>query len=150
LAKTPLKSISQIPIVFRTPDIRSVVITTNTGADHMRRDFNGFESYQPQVFTTGKQLDMRRAMQHLRQQYGVKLLVIEGGPRLCGSLAKSRLYDEWFLTTAPQIVGNAVAGVRPTFIQGVEFAPETALWHRLISVKVAGDLVFERYRKTES
>ena len=146
LATPPLTNVSQIPIMFRAPDLQAVVITTDAGAERIAREFRGFEAFRPKIFSTGRELNIARALCHLRRQHGVKLLVVEGGPRLCGSIVQPRLYDEWFLTTAPQVIGDAASSHRPTLVQGVAFTPQTALWHRLISLKVAGNMVFERYR----
>jgi riboflavin biosynthesis pyrimidine reductase len=45
----------------------------------------------------------------LREQYGVRWLLCEGGAAVNGLLFDAGLVDEYFLTIAPRIVGGDVA-----------------------------------------
>lgn len=52
-------------------------------------------------------LDLGCALQRLCHQYGVKRLLLEGGPSLNYSFLRHRAVDELFLTVAPKLVGSA-------------------------------------------
>ena len=84
----------------------------------------------------------------LHADYGVKLLLHEGGPTLFSCFLQQALLDELFLTVAPQIVGRGGTGERPAFSGSLGLAPEQAIWGTLLSVKQAGKSghLFLRYR----
>ena len=52
-------------------------------------------------------LDLRRLLERLREEHGVRSILCEGGPTLNASLAREGLVDELFLTLSPMIVGGA-------------------------------------------
>jgi riboflavin biosynthesis pyrimidine reductase len=81
----------------------------------------------------------------LRDEFAVKRLLHEGGPTLFGDFVRHACVDELFLTVAPQVAGRDVKRQRLGFISGTEFAPETAPWLKLISVKQSGDHLYLRY-----
>jgi riboflavin-specific deaminase-like protein len=60
-------------------------------------------------------VDLAAALNHLRQEQGVRALLCEGGPHLHGQLVEAGLVDELFVTQAPKIVG----GVGPGLIEGI-------------------------------
>jgi riboflavin biosynthesis pyrimidine reductase len=47
-----------------------------------------------------------RLLERLRDEFGVRRLVTEGGPTLNAELLRSRLIDELFLSTAPLLLGG--------------------------------------------
>jgi riboflavin biosynthesis pyrimidine reductase len=53
--------------------------------------------------------------------------------------------DELFLTVAPQFAGRDIKQERPGVISGTKFAPETAPWLKMVSVKQSGDHLYLRY-----
>jgi len=53
--------------------------------------------------------------------------------------------DELFLTLSPQIAGRAARTNRPGFVQGVEFAPNSAPWYKLVSLKQRAGYLYLRY-----
>jgi len=81
-------------------------------------------------------------------EYGVKLLLHEGGPTSFSSFLTSRLVDELFLTVAPHIVGSGLLRERPSLAAAVHFAPEEAIQGSLVSVKRpdSGNHLYLRYR----
>jgi riboflavin biosynthesis pyrimidine reductase len=79
----------------------------------------------------------------LQREFGVELLLHEGGPRLLGSFLAAGSLDELFLTVAPQVAGRE-AMPRPGLVEGAAFLPETAPWFDLQSVKRAGNHLFLR------
>ncbi len=62
-------------------------------------------------------------IQFLRSQFGVQILLHEGGPTLFGQFLAAEAVDELFLTLSPQISGRAARTNRPGVVPGVEFVP---------------------------
>ena len=58
---------------------------------------------------SGRTVDLRKALEILKSEFGVKRLVCEGGGTLLRSLASLDLVDEIFLTVAPVIFGGRLA-----------------------------------------
>jgi riboflavin biosynthesis pyrimidine reductase len=54
----------------------------------------------------GEPSPLREALRALRERYGVRLLLCEGGPRLFAALLRERLVDELFLTVVPALTGG--------------------------------------------
>jgi riboflavin biosynthesis pyrimidine reductase len=118
------------------------LITTAQGAEHAR-------SRHPHLTClvgTDGQLDLIAAMTTLRQQYGIRTLLSEGGGRTYGSLLAHQLIDEVFLTISPIIVGNPAPPTppRPGLVEGVAFAPQDPPRLRLISLRRVDDVLFQR------
>ena len=57
----------------------------------------------------GERVDLPYMLDDLYQNYGVRILVCEGGPRLARALAEIDAIDELFLTVAPFLFGGAEA-----------------------------------------
>ncbi len=70
------------------------------------------------------ELTLTSAARVLRQRYGVRHLLCEGGPTLFGALLQERLVDELFLTLAPKLAGG---GRGPTISSGRELPDRAAL-----------------------
>jgi riboflavin biosynthesis pyrimidine reductase len=81
------------------------------------------------------------ALQHLRAEHGVRLLLCEGGPSLLAALVRERLLDELFLTLAPQLTGG---GIGPALTTGPEL-PELRSMELAGALERAGSL-YLRYR----
>jgi riboflavin biosynthesis pyrimidine reductase len=71
---------------------------------------------------------LNAALRALRNDFGVELLLCEGGPTLFGSLVGEGIADELFLTVAPKLTGGvsgpAITGGPPL----VELAPLQIRW----------------------
>jgi riboflavin-specific deaminase-like protein len=80
------------------------------------------------------------ALGRLRQEYGVRSLLCEGGPTLNATLFAEDLVDELFLTIAPTVAG---AGETMTIVEGAPL-PAPALLD-LLTVHEAGGHLFIRY-----
>lgn len=65
------------------------------------------------------QLTLTTALRMLRQDFGVRSLLCEGGPTLFGALIHEKLVDELFLTVAPKLVGG---GRAPAISDGPELS----------------------------
>ena len=83
-------------------------------------------------------IDLEGALKVLKAEYGVDLLLIEGGPTLNHALISRNLADELFLTLAPKLLG----GDALTILDGPALAATDV---RLLSAQLVGDELFLRY-----
>jgi riboflavin biosynthesis pyrimidine reductase len=136
--------------IFRTPAMRTVVMTTSAGSDELTRrgaatlgsvDLRALDS------STGH-IAPQEILQLLQAEYGIKTLLHEGGPTLFGQFLAADAVDEFFLTLSPQIAGRAGDLIRPGVVQGVEFAPDSAPRFQTVSVKQNAAYLYLRYRRT--
>lgn len=134
--------------LFRQEKIRSLVLTTQQGAAHLHQRYGDSLPAPVHILPGDAAFDPSDMVALLHADYGVKLLLHEGGPTLLSSFLKQALLDELFLTMAPQIVGRDQAGKRPAFSGPLWLAPEQAIWGTLLSVKraVKSGHLFLRYR----
>ena len=135
--------------VFRTPDVRAVILTTEAGRAHLvAAGADSLPSTDVRVVAAaGSRLPPSALVELLWREFGVRLLLNEGGPALFGSFVAEGLVDEFFLTLAPQLAGRDLDSRRPGMIAGVEFLPGAAPWLDLLSVKQCADHLYLRYRK---
>jgi riboflavin biosynthesis pyrimidine reductase len=92
-------------------------------------------------------ISLADALDTLGRDYGVRLLLCEGGPTLFGALVRERLVDELFLTLAPVLVGGAPG-------KGVVSGPPHRPPEAPVKIDLAGVLerdgmLFLRYRFPE-
>jgi riboflavin-specific deaminase-like protein len=87
-------------------------------------------------------IDMAKALEIMKSQYGIDVLLCEGGPRLNQALIGADLADELFVTMAPMLVGTNTTEEPKASLQD---RPEDPKPLRLISTHVAGDELFLRY-----
>ena len=87
-------------------------------------------------------VDLRRALEHLRTELGIRYLLCEGGADLNDQLIRAGLADELFLTLTPKIKG----GVLPTPVTGDGFPPGQFQALNLISVYHDESELYLRYR----
>ncbi|HWF59411.1 MAG TPA: dihydrofolate reductase family protein [Nitrospira sp.] len=133
--------------LFRNEEIQSLVLTTQQGAAQLHRRYGVMLSATVHVFPGEVTINPSDMVALLHAEYGVKLLLHEGGPTLFSSFLEQSLLDELFLTMAPQIVGRSQAGKRPAFSGPLGLAPEQAIWGTLRSVKQAkSGHLFLRYQ----
>ena len=136
--------------VFQTPGIRVVIITTEEGLrclDQAGANTLPSTEVRPQPGPHGR-IAPEAILMFLKKEFGVGLVLMEGGPSLFGEFVACRLVDELFLTIAPQIAGRIRQNPRPALVEGAEFTPATAPWLKLVSAKKAGDHLYLRYRRT--
>ncbi len=81
----------------------------------------------------------------LAREYGIRVALHEGGPRLLAAFLAAGVLDELFLTFSPQLAGRAAGTPRPALLEGHAFPPGGAPWGRLLSVKRAGEHLLLRY-----
>src|SRR6516165_11285974 len=94
--------------IFRTPGVRTVVITTSAGRDELARaGATELASVQIKaVDTTGGSIAPLVVLPLLYLQFGVRMLLHEGGPTLFGQFLAAEAVDELFMTLSPQIAGR--------------------------------------------
>lgn len=86
-------------------------------------------------------IDLAEALEVLKAEEAVDLLLVEGGPRLNYSLVSQNLADELFLTLAPKLLGG-------TPRESLSIINGPILGERdinLLSAHLAGDELFLRY-----
>ncbi len=94
-----------------------------------------------------KTLDLRAALQILRERHGVRRVICEGGPILLRSLLEAGLVDELNLTFCPLVFGGIAA---PTLTGGVgDFLPATVEC-ALETLEIVEGEAFARYRVKQS
>lgn len=132
---------------LRVPGQQTLIATTMAGAERARAALDGLSHIAYHV-TPGDRVDLAELVRHLRQQWGARTLLSEGGARVYGALLAAGLLDEVFTTSSPVIIGNrtAPAPARPSLVEGVAFAPGAAPRLRLVSLRRYGDYLFQRAR----
>jgi riboflavin biosynthesis pyrimidine reductase len=146
--------------VFDGDLVQSVIITTREGAARLEPR-KTHAHVRVIVAGEGGLVDLRRAVEILYSQFGVRYLVCEGGPTLSGYMSRAGLIDERFLTISPIEVGQGVPPeqepssferahpptVRPTTFNAPGFLADNAPWWTWLSCRKVGDHQFNRYRR---
>jgi riboflavin-specific deaminase-like protein len=96
-------------------------------------------SAQIDYLTTGDDLPL--LMARLREDYGVRSIVCEGGPTLNAHLLAAGMVDEFFVTLSPKLVGGASA---ITIVTGRELVEPAEL--DLVWVLAGEGTLFTRWR----
>jgi riboflavin biosynthesis pyrimidine reductase len=126
--------------------IRTLIVTTPAGRYLLvASGVESLVSTQVRCFE-GPAIRAASILQLLRAEFGVSLLLHEGGPTLFGAFVAEGCIDELFLTIAPQMAGRNRLPLRPGLIANLEFLPETAPWFQLVSVKERRNYLYLRYR----
>jgi riboflavin biosynthesis pyrimidine reductase len=136
--------------IFRTPEARTVVMTTPAGSDALATAGAAkLSSVQIHALDSSSgALDPLAMLRLLQSEYGVQSLLHEGGPSLFGEFMAAKAIDDLFLTLSPQIAGRTSDARRPALVDGTEFTPGRAPWFRLLSVKQSADHLYLRYQRT--
>jgi riboflavin biosynthesis pyrimidine reductase len=138
--------------VFHTTGIRTLVITSGVGRDRLlRAGAGGLQSTQIRALSAGEEeADLGAILVLLKNEFGVELLLHEGGPTLLGHFWSAALVDELFLTMSPQIAGRTGEHRRLGLVADTQFVPDTAPWLDLVSAKQESSHLFLRYRTKEA
>lgn len=136
--------------IFQTQGVPTVVITTSAGRDELARaGVTKLRSVQVEaVDASNGSIAPLAILRLLYGQFGVRMLLHEGGPTLLGNFLAAEAVDELFLTLSPQIGGRKEGAIRPALVQGVEFLPDSAPWFELLSLKQEAAYLYLRYRRT--
>jgi riboflavin biosynthesis pyrimidine reductase len=131
---------------FHTDGLTVVVITTDAGAARLALDHEQALS-DIVVRSTGAEAapSPGAVLKILAGEFGVRVLLHEGGPTIFGEFLRAGAIDELFLTLAPQVAGRDGERPRPG-LAATSFLPETAPWFSLRSIKRSpDDLLLLRY-----
>ena len=137
--------------VFHTSAVKTLIVTSPKGTGLLAK--NGMASTSAEVRVIegeGDKIAPTSILKLLRDEFGVKILLHEGGPGLFGDFVLHGCVDELFLTVAPQFAGRDSKGRRPGIVAGAEFLPETAPWLKLLSVKQSASHLYLRYDNSQS
>ena len=134
--------------IFHTPGTRVLIVTTESGKHQLASiGANALDSTEVAALDdTGGLIDPSTILALLRDEFGVRIVLHEGGATLFGHFMAHGLVDEVFLTLAPQIAGRTTERPRPGMVAAVEFRPETGPWFHLVSAKQRGGHLYLRYR----
>lgn len=131
---------------FHSKNVPVIIITSNAGAARLA-SASADKLPMTVVRSTGEAdtTTPAKVLRILFKEFGVRLLLHEGGPEIFGQFLKAGLIDTQFLTIAPQIIGQGEAGQRPGIAGSESFMPETARWMKLMSLKKSADHLFLCY-----
>ena len=87
-------------------------------------------------------IDVANALEIMKSEYGIDILLCEGGPALNQALISANLADELFITVAPLLVGANTSEEQRTFPSAQSGDPIPL---RLISSHAVGEELFLRY-----
>jgi riboflavin biosynthesis pyrimidine reductase len=132
---------------FHFPGLRVLIVTTYEGANLLARQQlpDGVAVRSVEHEPSGG-VAPASILALLASEYGVRVALHEGGPRLLASFLAAHLVDELFLTVAPQIVGRLPDLHRLSLVENYAFSSRNAPWADLQSIKLAGSHLFLRYR----
>jgi riboflavin biosynthesis pyrimidine reductase len=130
--------------VFRSGEVKSLVVTTPEGARSIRERGLSRTVGIKEVKRAGG-VDARAILSAIGRDRPGKIFLVEGGPQLMGDFFAGKCLDELFLTLAPQVAGRDGTVERPGFVAGKRFAPERPLWGTLSGAKRGGNHLFLRY-----
>jgi 2,5-diamino-6-(ribosylamino)-4(3H)-pyrimidinone 5'-phosphate reductase len=89
------------------------------------------------------EVDVTAAVSVLFEEFGIRRLLLEGGPSLNFDFFAAGLVDEFFLTVAPKVKGGAET---PTPVEGAGFPGFEYAPLKLLSIYKDSDELFLRYR----
>lgn len=127
------------------PQARVLVITSRLGAALAPR---GVATRM--LAAKGDRVPVAAILRLLRDEFGVRRLLHEGGPSLLGEFVRTGALHELFLSVAPSLAGRDELAPRPGLIARAAFLPAEAPQLQLRSVKASGSMLFLRYRVTGS
>lgn len=126
--------------VLQRADLDVIVATTTRGAERARA-IPAAGSLT--VLALGDDaVDLGELVRLLRRNYGVRTLLIEGGPRVYGGFIAAGIVDDEFLTLSPVVVGGGVTTPRPGLVEGQAFAPQNHPESVPLALRRAGNHLF--------
>jgi len=137
--------------VFHTDAVKTLILTSPRGAELLAKHGVALTSAEVRAIE-GEEGKIAPAsiLRLLRDEFGVKILLHEGGPALFGDFLAYGCVDELFLTMAPQFAGRDAKRRRPGIVAGAEFLPQTAPWLKLLSVKQSASHLYLRYDNSQN
>ena len=131
-------------LVFRTPGVEVIVVTSERGADELLR--RGDTGLAKVVEPVPEPAALRRAHDRLFREHGVRHLACEGGMTVLTALREAGILDEVFLTTTDAVIDTAAhAGVLKIF----DFERSSARLAAEGRTAPDSDWLFQRWRFNE-
>ena len=131
--------------VFKSGKVPALIVTNEQGRSRIRALRLPLTVDMVGLAGSGR-LNASAILRAISERRSMRLVLVEGGPRLLADFFADSCIDEQFLTLSPQLAGRGEAGDRPGMVVGRTFAPERPLWAKLVSVKRGADYLFLRYR----
>lgn len=126
--------------IFRTSEKSDVLILAGSRASQQRlATLSGMATVRTLTATNTPKIE--EILETLAEEFGVRRLLLEGGPSVNHSFLEAQLVDELFLTLAPKIVGGGPNSV----VEGGPL-PQHVTAPSLVSVYLYDSEVFLRYR----
>jgi riboflavin biosynthesis pyrimidine reductase len=122
------------------PDLSVLVATTSTGVERSRQTLG--DRQWVRYLDTGNDLDQAEVLRRLRHEYGVRHLLVEGGPQIYGALLRDKLIDDAFVTLSPLMIGETDEQRRPSLLEGVAFGHDDPPALRLLSLHRHGSYLY--------
>jgi riboflavin biosynthesis pyrimidine reductase len=97
--------------LFAEPEARVLVFSPEPPALTAPGAAGGAAQVRHELLDQTTSAPLTAALRTLRERYGVRTLLCEGGPTLFGGLLREGLVDSLFLTLAPRLVAGAEAAV---------------------------------------
>ena len=137
--------------VFHTGAVKTLIITSPRSGELLAKSGVALTSAEVRAIEgEGSRIAPASILKLLRDEFGVKILLHEGGPALFGDFLAHGCVDELFLTVAPQFAGRDAKRQRPGIVAGAEFLPKTAPWLKLLSVKQSASHLYLRYDNSQN
>lgn len=141
--------------VFKeSAEIETFVLTTSDGVREVKertKDLKkGYVPPQVIVVGQGRAVNLPKAMEILRKEYGFTRLLTEGGARFFNNLHKDSLIQLDLQSIAPMIAGNDRSkgkDDRVSMADGYQFSPEEAPRFDLFSSKTDGRFLYLQYAR---
>ena len=108
--------------LFSEPEARIVLFSP------VEIDLSGCTAQIELIRIDRGELTLTTVLRRLRTDFGIRLLMCEGGPTVFGSLLHERLVDELFLTLAPKLTGGGEEPAISTGPELMEVAPLELVW----------------------
>ncbi len=129
-------------LCFRQSALQIVLATTQLGIDNVQ-DIHC--AARLDVHELGKEsVDLHRLSRILHSDYGVRNLLCEGGARTFAAMLDAGLIDEEFVTFCPNFVGRSEEKFRPSYTEGIAWAPGKAPYSQPLSLHRVGDFLYMR------
>jgi riboflavin biosynthesis pyrimidine reductase len=146
LSPVPLAAVlspsAQLPLdrtFFTSGEFPSVVFTTENARSENKE---ALKPYAQVVVVGENDVDLSDLMSILTTDFGVKRLVVEGGPSLNASMIRAGFANELFWTVAPKMIG----GRELSMVQTPDLLSDLGVPLQLSSAYAIGNEVYLRYR----
>ncbi|MDI6720859.1 MAG: dihydrofolate reductase family protein [Candidatus Aenigmarchaeota archaeon] len=138
--------------IFNSDAYKTLILTSEKGKEAIEQQVAGLDVdplKNTKLYVYGEKIveDFTDAFKMLRHDWNVRILDIQGGPRLAGQILFSKLIDELHLTRSPLIIGslNSEGKPRPTLFEGVSFDPYNSPLREKINETRSGGHEIARY-----